>query len=167
MKKKLRERIIDWYNGYTLQEKLELELLHQYVIFQHMKEAATELNEMIIRYPMSDSRGLIREEKTWKPSDFNYTPGFNEYEYGITNYNTDRVSIQQLYEGFGGNGDSLTLLQRIKWLNEPGSIFRVRMTIRSYNDDKKFQFSKDYCIKDLIQQLKLELLNKELIFYKK
>jgi hypothetical protein len=153
------QRIIDWCNGYTLEDKLELELLHQYVIFQHMKEAATELNEMIVCYPMSDIRGLIREEKTWKPSDFNYTPVFNEYEYGVTNYNIDKVSIQQLWEGFGENGDSLSLLQKIKLLNEPGSIFRVRMNIKSYNDDKKFQFSKEYCIKDLIQQMKLELLN--------
>lgn len=148
------QRIINWYNGYTLEEKLELEYLEQYAICQLMIETTIELNEMIVCYPISGSRGLLREEIIWDPNNFHYTPVFNIYEYGITNYNIEKVYIKQLWEGLPVcyKSDNLSLLQRIKLLNEPNSIFRIKMNIR--NNKGLIQVCKEYCIKDL-QKLKL------------
>lgn len=150
------QRIIDWYNGYTLEEKLELELLEEYATFQSVKDAATELNEMIMRIPMYNRTGLIRKEKIYKPNDFNYIIGFNIYEYEITNHSIECLYTRLFCEDevnkiTRAGSDTLS---KIKILNEPNSKLRIKMIIRN-SDDKKLEYCKEYCVKDLIREFNL------------
>lgn len=140
------QRIIDWYNGYTLEEKLELELLLNTAYLGSIEEVQTlDFGELQYKGCVFDPR--IKKKKTKK------TKKVSDVETCISGI-AKVVNVEDMDFGLDRTKAQINLL-KLK-----GSTIRVKLTIDLLNGDS-FQFCKEYCIEDLQNMKNIEsLLNK-------
>lgn len=128
------QRIIDWYNGYTLQEKLELELLLNVAYIGAIEEVKTlDVSELLYKGCVFDTRTKKKKtKKTKKVSDV------EACICGIARV----VNVEDMDFGLDRTKAQINLL-KLK-----GSTVRVRLGIDLLNGER-YQFCKEYCIEDL------------------
>jgi len=129
------QRIIDWYNGYTLKDKLELELL----LYTAKQLAIDEMNKIDIKELQPMCCSFVTHTKSKNNRDKDLLNG--EYNMQV------EMLVVNVENMFYTTND---IVRQIILMKRKGSTIRVRINLETISG-KKFQFCREYNVEELIK----------------